>query len=101
MIKGTESIRGSLSMQRMLDNPKAFQELFQSAAWSIWSEWAEEMAEAYKTQALEGLMHEEREEARAMYQALKKFCSLPEFLVKLQEEVLATSSPADSPLAHE
>ena len=92
-----DGLKTSPAYQRMLDNPKAFADLFASPAWAIWQEWSETQLEAYKSAALHGDTAEAREESRALYVSFKNFCNLPQFLAKLQEKVLADPSPGDLP----
>jgi hypothetical protein len=86
----------SEAYKKLADNPKAMQELVNSVGWQILMAWADQMQEGFKDTCVMGENSSERDEARMQFVALKKFCTLPYFLVEVQEKAVEDATSGDS-----
>ncbi len=68
-------------------------EMFASKGWEIWYSWAQSQIQAYRDSAVDETDPLKREEYRVTAIALKKFSSLPFFLMEQAETDSAEQAP--------
>ncbi len=84
------------AIQELVDNSAAINELFASKGWELWLKWSESSLEAMKDASIAAKTVEEREDARAKFNALLYFNQLPFYFKARIDEASAEQAPSHS-----
>lgn len=81
------------AIQELVENRGPITELFASKGWEIWCKWVESTLNVMKDNSIAAKTVEEREDARAKYNALHYFNQLPFFFQAQIEKASAEQAP--------